>query len=109
MIKRDIIPFFFPGSEFWIKFFEASTNPTYKEISRILVIAKDWDDYFDMVRKTTSTGMYAQMGAVPWIFNWNKPEEEFKEYYRSSETVEGISSYGVHIENKKWPLKKVLV
>ena len=57
LIKRDISPFYIPGGEIMIDFFEASTDPVYKELSQRLIIAKDWDDYEDMVHKVTSTGM----------------------------------------------------
>ena len=87
------------------QFFEASSDPTYKEISRRLVIAKDWDDFKDMERKVISTGMFANIGAFP------PPDskEELKDWYMSTETIAGNNPYGVHLSNKKWPLKKVLV
>ena len=37
------------------------------------------------------------------------PEEEFKDWYRSTETIPGMNPYAVHLSNKKWPLKKVLI
>ena len=88
------------------QFFEMSSDPTYKEISQRLVIAKDWDDYGVMVQKVTSTGMFAQIGTYPNI--WFVTEEEQKDWYRSTETIAGDNPYSVHLTNKKWPLKKVL-
>ena len=88
------------------QFFAESSDPTYKEISRRLVIPKDWDDFSDMVRKVTSTGMYANIGAFPPI---PPVPEELKHWYRSTETIGGDNPYGVHLSNKKWPLKKVLM
>ena len=107
LISRNITPFLWPGAEIWRQFFAASPDPIYQEISRRFVIAKDWDEYQDMVRKVTSTGMFAEMGPKPWILD--NQEEEFKDWYRSAQTIGGINPYGVHLENKKWPLKKVLV
>ena len=107
LIKRDIIPFYAPGSEFWRQFFAASTDPIYQEVSQRLVIAKDWDEYEDMVRKLLFTGKYAMIGTQPWILNWNNKEEEYKQWYRSTETIGGTYPYPVHLSNKKWPLKKV--
>ena len=104
LIKRNIIPFYMPYGEMMRQFFEASSDPTYKEISRRLVIPKDWDDFSDMVRKVTSTGMYANIGAFPPV-----PEEEYNDWYMSTETIAGTNPYGVHLSNKKWPLKKVLL
>ena len=105
LIKRDITPFLQPGSENWKQFFAASPDPNYHEISRRLVIAKDWDEYEDMVRKVISTGIFADIGSVPWLFN---STEEYKDWYMSSETIAGDYPYQVHLTNKKWPLKKVL-
>ena len=83
--------------------FAASNDTNYQNISKRLVIAKDWDEYEDMVRKVISTGMYAQIGSEPWTY-----EEDYKDWYKSTETIGGINPYTVHLSNKKWPLKKVL-
>ena len=103
MIRRDITPILWPGAEIWIQFFAASPDPNYQEISQRLVIAKDWDEYDDMVRKVTSTGMFADIGTLPYVW-----PEEYEDWYRSTETIRGDYQYEVHLTNKKWPLKKVL-
>ena len=108
LVKRDIIPFYGPGGEIYKQFFAASQDPIYQEISRRLVIAKNWDEYDDMVRKVILTGMYADIGNWPWILNWDNKEEEEKKWYRSIETIAGDYPYNIHLTNKKWPLKKVL-
>ena len=104
LIKRDITPFYHPDGEILRQVFAASNDSDYQEISQRLIIAKDWDEYDDMVHKVTSTGMFADMGAIPWYV----PEEEYIDWYRSSETIGGINPYGAHLANKKWPLKNVL-
>ena len=104
LIKRNIIPFTIPNAYIWRQFFAASSDQNYQLISQRLFITKDWDEYYDMVGKVTSTGLYADMGPWPWTV----PEEDFKEWYRSTETFSGLLPYGVHLTNKKWPLKKVL-
>ena len=105
LIKRDITPFYMPGGEILRQNFAASSDPNYQEISRRLVIAKDWDEYYDMVRKVTTTGLFAEIDTVPLIFN---STDELKEWYRSSETIAGRNPFVGHLANKKWPLKKVL-
>ena len=102
LIKRDITPFLWPDAEGWRESYAASPDPDYQEISRRLVIAKDWDDYEDMISKVISTGMFADIGTIPWVY-----EEEFKDWYRSSKTLAGDHPYAGHLANKKWPLKKV--
>ena len=106
LIKRDITPFLQPGAEIYRQFFAASTDPNYQEIAKRLVIAKDYDEYVDMVRKVTSTGKYAEIGPEP--AQWVVPEEEYKNWYKSSEAIRGFNPYVGHFSNKKWPLKKVL-
>ena len=106
LIKRDITLILAPGSEIFIQYFAASTDPNYQEISKRLVIANDWDEYNEMLRKVTLTGKFAALGSEPDPFH--VPEEEYKNWYRSSEAIGGFNPYGGHFLNKKWPLKKVL-
>ena len=106
IVKKDIIPFLWPGGDIWISFFADSPDPNYQEISRRILTIKDWDEYENMVRKVTSTGLYTEIGTVPEISVVT--EEEHKDWYRSSEIISGDHPYGVHLSNKKWPLKKVL-
>ena len=108
LIKRDITPFKGPGGEIWKQFFAASSDPTYQEISRRLVVAKDAYEYYDMLFKVISTGKFAQIHSTPWCWDYAKCTEEFKEWYRSSEIISAFNPYQVHLTNKKWPLKKVL-
>ena len=105
LIKKDINPFMTPGSEMYKQFFSASSDPIYQEISRRLVIAKNWDEYEEMVRQVISTGLSADIGTEPWWFN---STDEFKDWYRSSETIAENYPYSIHLTNKKWPLMKVL-
>ena len=106
IIERDITPFLWPGAEIWISFFANAPDPNYQEISRRFVVAKDWREYGDMVGKVISTGLYADMGSEP--DSWSVPEEEYKDWYRSTERISGKYPYQVHLSNKKWPMKKVL-
>ena len=92
-----------PGGEIMKQLFAASSDPNYREISQRLVIAKDSYEYFDMVRNLLSTGMFAQIGTFPYT-----REENFKYWYRSSETIGGTNPYVFHLANKKFALKKVL-
>ena len=50
LIERDITPFMAPRAQIFRQFFAASPDPDYQEISRRLVVAKDWDEYEDMIR-----------------------------------------------------------
>ena len=104
LIKRDITPFYIPGGDIYKQFFAASSDPVYQEISRRFFVPKDWDEYEDMLGKVTSTGMFASIGTEP--DSWYVPEEEYKDWYRSSETIGGTNPCVGNLANKKWPLKK---
>ena len=103
LIKRNITPIIYPEGEIYIQLFAASPDPIYQELSRKLIVAKDFDEHRDNVGKVISTGMYADIAVVPYAY-----EEDFDDWYRSSERVPGKLPYGFHLSNKKWPLKKVL-
>ena len=105
LIRREITPFLQPGQDILIQFFAASLDPHHLEISQRFVIAKDFVEYEEMVRKVTSTGMYARIATVPWLIpGYN----DYDDWYRSTDTISGKFQYTVHLSNKKWPLKKVL-
>lgn len=104
LIKRGITPFYVPGGEILRQFFADSPDPNFKEISRRLVIAKDWDEFNEMVKKVTATGMFSQIGNVP---AFGVEEKNYTDWYRSTDRLPGLYPYGVHLLNKKWPLKKV--
>ena len=107
LIEREITPILWPGAEIYVSEFANSPNPNYQELSRRFIIAKDWDEYEDMVRKVTSTGSYADIGTIPWCFSLNNCAKELKHWYKSSESIAGKYPYSGHLTNKKWPLKKV--
>ena len=108
LIKRDITPFNPPGGHILKQFFAASPDPDLQEISKRLAVAKDFDEFFKMVELTNSTGLYAYLLSQP-IVGCLKPTWCMKEkdWYKSSEAIAGMNPYGVHLTNKKWPLKKV--
>ena len=107
IIKRDLTVFMYPGSEIFREYFAAFSDPNYQEIARKLVITNTDEEYMDMVRKVTSTGLFVDIGAFP--DSCCTTVEEYKYWYRSSEIIAGDNPYTVHLENKKWPLKKVLL
>ena len=70
-----------------------------------------------MLEKLNSTGLYADITnqVYTWCDDGTETDErwigwclELKHWYRSSESIRGFSPFRGQIENKKWPLKKVL-
>ena len=104
IIERNITLVLMPMADSWADLFASSPDPNYRGLSQRIVIAKDWDDYDKMASKVISTGMYAQIGLLPYAW-----PEDFKDWYRSTERLPGDYPYVGHISNKKWPLKKVLM
>ena len=39
-----------------------SPNPNHKKLSQSLIIAKNWDEYDEMVFQVKNTGLFAQIG-----------------------------------------------
>ena len=97
LIKRDIIPYYYPGAEFFRQFLAASPDPNYQALSEKLLIPKDWDEY-EAIAKMFSTGSYAQIAGFAKAT-----------MYKSSEIIGGFNPYSLHLTNKKWPLKKVFL
>ena len=103
LIKRDITPFYVPGGMIYRQIFAASSDPDYQELSRRLLISKDWNHHYEMSLKVISEGSFALIAKKPFDY-----EHNYKNWYRSSEIIGGINPYGFQISNKKWPLKKVM-
>ena len=105
IIKNDITPFYAPGGEIYQQFFAASSDPSFQEVSRRLLIPNTWDEYERLMFEVPSTGLFTVMGSYP---GWPIDEKEYIYWFRSSETIGGNFPFGVHLLNKKWPLKEVL-
>ena len=105
LINTEITPFLVPGSEFVVQFFADSLDPSYREVSKRFKIAKDWNEYDELVLKVPSTGLYAQLGNRPDY--WLVPIENHKDWYRSAETIQLGGLFAGALTNKKWPLQKV--
>ena len=118
LIKRNITPFIAEeapgeGIEEFIKLFSDSPDPNYQELSKRLEFgyyceyASEYATsicnctYCELIEKARLTGKYAQIASYP---NWR---EDHKQWYRSKETVSGMSPFYYSFSNKKWPLKKV--
>ena len=108
LIKKDMTPFIGPNGQTFKQIFAASPDPVYQEISRRLVVAKNWKDWEEMVVKLNSTGLYADLRSKPLEVCLRTGCMNYNHWYMSSETIEGINPFTGHLANKKWPLKKVL-
>ena len=103
IVERNITLIMEPGSEIYRQIFAAVNDTNMQELSRTMVIAKSWYHYYVHTVAARATGLYAQIGNVPFA----ESEQNYKFWYRSSEPISGIYPYAVDLSNKKWPLKKV--
>ena len=111
LLDRDITPFIHPGGGFFKQALANNPDPNIQEISRRLIVTKNWSEFEEMVKKVISTGMFADLSPIPRVFSKKvrDKEQELKDWYKSSETVSTLFSpfSPTSILNKKWPLKKV--
>ena len=111
LIEREITPFIHPNGGFFKQALANNPDPTMQEISRRLVVAKDWIEFEVMVKKVISTGLFADLSPIPRVFSKTakKKEQELMNWYQSTETVATLFSpfSPAHLLNKKWPLRKV--
>ena len=85
----------------YIEMFANSPNPDYQEISRRMYLCETMDEYYELLEEIPTTGKWCDIDAFPI------EDENFMNWYKSSEPVEGDNPWQVHVENKKWPLQKV--
>ena len=57
LIKRDITPFSWPGSDYYIEMFAEYPDPFYKQIAPRLHITSGWGEYDEWMYKVVPTGM----------------------------------------------------
>ena len=111
LIDRDITPFIHPAGGVFKQALANNPDPKMQEISRRLVVTKDWIEFEVMVKKVLSTGLFADLSPIPRLFSKmaRDKEQELSNWYRSTETVATLFSpfSPAHCLNKKWPLKKV--
>ena len=86
MIKRNITLILWPTALSYSQFFRDSTDPNSREVYRRLIIAKDWNIYEDLKTETMSTGLYGDVGPIP---GWPIEEEDFKNFYKSTNPIAG--------------------
>ena len=103
MIDRDITPVNYPGSESIVYIFAESTDFAYQILARRIVIAKDWNEYYELLGKALSEGNFASIGTKP------PGSKNLRLWHRSTEKIPAFatSEYVGHAANKKWPLRKV--
>ena len=64
LIENNITLFDVPGGEYWVQFLANSPIPEYQTLSKLMIIAKDWDEYGLLVEDgIIGNGTHVQMSS----------------------------------------------
>ena len=104
LVKKNIIVFDGPGSEFWGQFLLESSVPEYNILGETFFCVDDWDTYNDMfLHDILGAGTHAVM------LGYLNPEEiALGRWYRSKEKLDGMNPFAGYLTNKKWHLNEVI-
>ena len=50
MLDRNITLLLMPGAEMWRQWFESHAVPEYRELSKDMIIAESYEEYFDLMK-----------------------------------------------------------
>ena len=92
-----------PGGEIWKQFLLKSSLPDYNISGETIVIADNWDQFFNIARHDVLvSGTHAQM--APSLMTH---ELAMGRWYRSKEKMQGKYPFGGYLSNKNWHLNEV--
>jgi hypothetical protein len=100
VLDRGLIPVTHEYGQFWIDHLAHSDNPVYKQLAKITVVPKNWNELKRILKHDVQGA-----GTHVYISNW--PDGEGYQHV-SKEIIEGSNPYGGWIVNKKWHLNEEL-
>ena len=101
LIENNITLLMNPGSFFWVQFLNNSPIPEYKTLSKRTILAKDWDEYYDLIEHgIIGNGTHAIMhfGLDPWEISLGR--------WWKGNLVLGNFPYGGYLSDKSWHLNE---
>jgi hypothetical protein len=101
VLDRGLIPVVDARSSFWLDHLAHSDNPVYKQLAKITVMPKDWDEVLRILE-------HGVQGAGTHVYMSNWPVDKFGYHHLSQEKIEGSNPYVGWIVNKKWHLNEEL-
>ena len=99
--EHGLTPILVPGGTYYKEFLDGSPIDLYREIGKRAVMAKDWDDWVDLIRRKIlgeNTHVLISSDLCCGL-----PYNAFTPF-----PVEGLQPWYVWIINKKWALKEEL-
>ena len=106
LVEKNIILYKSPGSEIWKELLLDSAIPEYNILGENLIIADDWDHYFNMSEHDViGAGTHAH-GPVAYLEPYHV---KMGRWHRSKEKMAGNNPFAGYLTNKKWNLNEVKV
>ena len=101
---RGLIPFVYPGQQFYVDFLASSDNPLYTKLANITVIPKTWEAFWILIQHgVQGNATHVFLGNTIWGYM-----RRFGRYHYSQELLEGAFGYGGFIVNKHYYLRNDL-
>ena len=101
LIENNITLFIRPGGVYWVQFLANSPIPEYQTLSKSMMIAKDWDEFFDSIEHgIIGNGTHAIMGS--YLTLW---EKSLGRWWKGN-LVMGDYPYAGYLSDKKWHLNE---
>ena len=101
LIKNNITLIEIPGGEYWVQFLANSPIPEYQTLSKSMMIAKDWDEFFDSIEH----GIIGNGTHAKWDFALGYGEKSLGRWWRGN-LVQGDYPYAGYLSDKKWHLNE---
>ena len=101
LIDNNITLIEIPGGEYWVQFLANSPIPEYQTLSERLVLAKDWDEFDQVVEHgIIGNGTHALMtfSLTPW-------EKSLGRWWEGNLVI-GDYPYAGYLSDKKWQLNE---
>ena len=103
LIENNITLFVVPGGEYWEQFLANSPIPEYQTLSKGVIIAKDWDEFYYLAEHgIIGNGTHAKMSAGP-----DRREKSLGRWWQGN-VAQGSVPYAGYLSDKKWHLNEAL-
>ena len=101
LIENNITLFEVPGGEYLVQFLANSPIPEYQTLSKRLIIANNWDEYFDL----SEYGIIGNGTHAKASFVLDQGEKALGRWWKGN-LVQGDYPYTGYLSDKKWHLNE---
>ena len=101
LIENNITLFEVPGGEYLVQFLANSPIPEYQTLSKRLIIANNWDEYFDL----SEYGIIGNGTHAKATFVLDQWEKSLGRWWKGN-LVQGDYPYAGYLSDKKWHLNE---